>query len=244
MTKQFSKIVAIISALTIVACNKEQNEIAPNANQTEKATVSTVETLPIETTFSMQDSSQSAQLPESLRNLKHEPSQDEKELVSKISQRKTLSPTKNVQVYAYLYCESKGGDDGHGLEIYGNTTANIVNINGVVTTPPNFGSTVLMNRASNVPIFIRPGFANVKYLSTVRFSVANAASQYLRFQGALADQDMNDDDGYFPNQADQMGSKLNYLSINTAMTAYPYVYWQRYFNGNQIVWIKNVVYVW
>ncbi len=149
---------------------------------------------------------------------------------------KTLAAGRRVTVYGGLYCESKGGDDGSGLEIYGDVKVNTVTAAGAVTSPPVWGSSIFKN---GYPlIFIKPG--QTIAINAAAYQVANPTTTYLRLSAHLYDDDRNSDDGRFPNQADFMGNTYRYVTIPNSGVS---TQWMRYADGAQIVWMKYTIYV-
>lgn len=152
------------------------------------------------------------------------------------AQHKTLAAGRRVTVYGDLYCESKGGDDGSRLEIFGNVSVNTVRANGTITAPPVFGSSIFKN---GYPlIFIRPG--QTIGINVAAYQVASPATTYLRLAANLYDDDRNSDDGNFPNAADFMGNTYRYVAIPNPGVS---TQWMRYADGGQIVWMKYTIYV-
>jgi hypothetical protein len=152
------------------------------------------------------------------------------------TQNKTLAVGRRVTVYGDLYCESKGGDDGYGLEIFGNVSVNMTNTGGYVIAPPIVGSSIFKN---GYPlIFIRPG--QTKSVNYATYRVPSPATTLLKLAAHLKDDDRNSDDGKWINPADDMGNTYRYISIPNPGVSVQYM---RYANGGQIVWMKYTIYV-
>lgn len=153
-----------------------------------------------------------------------------------------VSTKKTFRIYAYMYCESKGGDDGYRLEPYGYTQVMPVNSAGIVIAPPTApGSSLLFNRALNNFMYIKPG--QTILLNSVSYVLDIHQNTRLLLRGNLSDDDKNSDDGYYPNANDPMGKYSEYLALSTIVNNNNYANVNhRYVNGNQIIWIKYHIY--
>ncbi len=149
---------------------------------------------------------------------------------------------KTFTIYASMYCESKGGDDGSRLEPYGYIQVLPISTAGTVVAPPNApGSSLLFNRAINDFIYLTPG--QTRYINKVSYTLDVTQNTRLLLRGSLADDDQNSDDGYVPNASDQMGSRYQYVYLSTILNNGNYgIFNHRYADGNQIIWVKYTIY--
>jgi hypothetical protein len=151
---------------------------------------------------------------------------------------KKLSPYhRRFRITAQLYCESKGGDDGRYLEPYGHLQVTPINAYGQVIAPPIApGSSFLMNQPVNHFFSMLPG--SYRTLKSVDYYLDTRNNTRLYFSGHLADDDVNGDDGFFPNANDNMGYRYNTIYLSQVLSApgsYRIVQ-QRYNDGAQVVW--------
>ncbi len=243
--KNASKILVTLAvvALGITSCKQDRVEPQPTQSDIKNPVIETPQEAKLGDVISMATAT-----PFNLSDIPQINSDKEDALEKQNNPAKVKSLVqsyeKRFRVYSYLYCESKGGDDGSRLEPYGFVQVLPVNsAGGIIAAPQPPGSSLVMNQAKDDFFYVSPG--QTRFLKSVDYILDTRYNTRLMFKGHLVDDDMNGDDGYFPNSDDDMGRLTTFVTLADIINdSDDHIYrWQRYVNGNQIIWVKHSIYV-